>query len=370
VNKENFLHLSLKFKGTTQAFYKLDNAEVVAANRYGEILPIQYQALYKTWNGGLLGLSLAMLLALIAACSPLIITTFLVHDPSLTAQVAWLPFLFVPIAMIPFAWRWINFFSIKRELTKGQINQALGQIRWKRRKYVAKLARHTAKPLFNTLELGLPPGTYRFFYLPKSKLLLAAERQWGGSLESNLLGPLFKVWRFNSSDLVANRMQRLSRKQKQKLLTLALLQLVGCLVAAAILALTIPLLISLDAFNDLGNLLKEVRERELGWTAGVLLVGILALVWGLVGLLSTARLWANLRKGIVKSVSGVATKSFKTKLEIHAGEGRTEGKYFYELGGKKFEVSLKQYTVLIPQLNYRLYYLPQGEKILSIEPLT
>lgn len=60
----------------------------------------------------------------------------------------------------------------------------------------------------------------------------------------------------------------------------------------------------------------------------------------------------------------------------HAYIGRRSTRYYYAIAGKTFEVNRQAYTVLLEGMtvllegmDYRVYYLPRTEKLVSIEPV-
>lgn len=144
-----------------------------------------------------------------------------------------------------------------------------------------------------------------------------------------------------------NRNGQVTLGQRMKLLrqvvTAAALALIGLTLGGVFLFLVYP---NVDPSEALAILLLSV-----------LLFGALAVFGGwtfLSGLL-------DMLVPSIEQAQGIGHK--------HAYIGRRSTRYYYAIAGKTFEVNRQAYTVLLEGMDYRVYYLPRTEKLVSIEPV-
>lgn len=108
----------------------------------------------------------------------------------------------------------------QRELAIGRLVQSEGLLSWQgqhmRSKYAAEAkSRHLNFPL-NSL-YALFPGRYRFFYLPNTSMLIAAERIDSVPPHFDLLQRLARTCEFSFGSLAANSARQLSPEQASRL---------------------------------------------------------------------------------------------------------------------------------------------------------
>ncbi len=107
---------------------------------------------------------------------------------------------------------------LRRDLTNGVVAQEDGQVICVRtRGYVARGRRRPLRSLYGSWAVNLPPGAYRFYYLPHSRRILSAE--WPALLEpggpaASLLSALAEAHGFHPGDLNANRQGQISARQR------------------------------------------------------------------------------------------------------------------------------------------------------------
>jgi hypothetical protein len=235
----------------------------------------------------------------------------------------------------------LSFLRLRRDLAKGAIMQAGGQVIFlARHGYVAQAAGEQLSSFDDSETVGLVPGMYRFSYLPRSRRVLSAERQAlfePGDPRADLQAALAQANGFRLQDLERNRLGWMSSRQR----TVRVRQVVCLLVSTMAVVIgavwQIPLLIQSSPWGYL------------------LLAGVLA------GLIFPARRrWLEVREGRVAVLEG----------EVQPEEVDWDGvSYSYVLDQQRFRVDSVAYSVLIPGRRYRLYYLPRGKQLVSIEPL-
>ena len=109
---------------------------------------------------------------------------------------------------------------LRRELAEGQIAQQEGRVSFTNHDYRTQTV---GRPLLNIdggKEVSLPPGTYRFAYLPRSRRILSGEQQWTadpGGPYAGLLLALAQSNDFSLEDLAMNRQSQLSNQQRARL---------------------------------------------------------------------------------------------------------------------------------------------------------
>jgi hypothetical protein len=244
----------------------------------------------------------------------------------------------------------------QRELSAGLLAQAPGQVVWRTRRYVAQIPGHT---LYFAPPLNLPPGDYRFFYLPRSHWLLAAEslsRADPTHTTQPYLAVLARANHFNLDALAANRQGQLyAAQRKAQIHNLALVALSLGLVSAPF---GVLIFFAWRTYLAGGNPL-----------GGTIALTILLLLPPTTAFLMAARhgfsfsAIVDLREGRVAVTEGMVRKTM-----VHLSNSK-EPLYYYRLNRLRFLVSEAAYDALIVDRPYRVYYLPRSKILLSLEPL-
>lgn len=343
--------------GASEGEVNLLDPQGWAANRRGEITELQSQRL--NFRRGLINGCTA---ALILIPALLAVPLFGLASYSALAN-GDLPFAFLFLALTlalivvlatVAARLWKRFTSalkLKRDRQNRAIRQAQGQLAFDKHGYFFQ-AGERRLTLPSTEHTGglLPGATYRVFYLSESGVVLSAEEVSPASpaqAQTALLDFLAQANNFTLSDLMHNRNGQVTLGQRMKLLrqvvTAAALALIGLTLGGVFLFLVYP---NVDPSEALAILLLSV-----------LLFGALAVFGGwtfLSGLL-------DMLVPSIEQAQGIGHK--------HAYIGRRSTRYYYAIAGKTFEVNRQAYTVLLEGMDYRVYYLPRTEKLVSIEPV-
>jgi hypothetical protein len=243
---------------------------------------------------------------------------------------------------------------IRREVEAGRVAQAEGEVRARRGGYVARAGGRTLRSPIGARAVFLAPGTYSFYFLPSTGVLVSAEPRQGlstigtpgilgapGMPSAALVATLGRALRFSEDDLALNRQGRLSERQRRRIVrsmaVWTVIVLALCLVVPPILIVAVRM-----------------------WQVGCVIAIILLLAGGILLLLRISA--RDLRSGMVLAVRGPVQR-----MMVSDGEGgRT---YHYTVAGLRFMVSRAAYDALIPNLPYAVYYLPRGRALLSMEPL-
>lgn len=78
------------------------------------------------------------------------------------------------IIIVPFLRERAHSIKHRQEILNGHIEQAVGEVRWQFTRAIAWTADRQLRSIYGPL--ALPPGKYRFYFLPKSGGLLSAEK--------------------------------------------------------------------------------------------------------------------------------------------------------------------------------------------------
>jgi hypothetical protein len=278
----------------------------------------------------------------------------------------------------------------QEELAAGVVAQGEGIVAFAPNGYLARLE-WTGQPLQGMARVmwrrprrvNLPPGRYRFYYLPRTGRLLSAESLDGaGPLQPGVFarpsalpdplaglpgyvaaplpylaappvtsGPLGAVLvalaegnRFTLDDLALNRSGSLSARQRRRLLApLSLLVPFGLIFAGAGLAQWI-----------LG---LSGGQPPIVWAAS-------GTVFSGVGLFLLALARTQLADAVSRAVmvaEGLVTGSMSS--------GSDSRMYHYKVNGLSLQVTARGYAALVAGLRYRVYYTPRSKTLASIEPL-
>lgn len=235
----------------------------------------------------------------------------------------------------------------RQEFQHSQIAQATGEVRATRPGYTAYAAGIKLRTPLQKVDLL--PGTYHFYYLPRSHYLLSAQpldsdvRTGQADLRQNL----GRTFRFNDDDLAANRAGQLSRRQ-----WLRLLWSVGGYSLLLVGLVTIAGGIAVGAITGTG-------ERVTWWQAGILgLLLVAALGW----LAQTlALLLVDWLRGQTETAVG--------RVQVHTKSQGRNVQVYYVVAGMELPVKASAYYALVDGLKYRVYYTSRSKIIMSIEPV-
>jgi hypothetical protein len=273
-----------------------------------------------------------------------------------------LGYLFIGLLLVPVGERMISSLrelrrlaQTQHELSTGLLVQTPGQVVWRARRYVAQIPGHT---LYFAPPLNLPPGDYRFFYLPHSRWLLAAE-SFGRADPTQTIQPYLAVLaranHFSLDALAANRQGQLSAAQRKTQIH-----------NLAFVALSLGLM---SAF--FGVLIFFVWRTYLAGDnplGGTIALTLLLLFFPTTAFLIAARhgfsfsAIVDLREGRVAVTEGVVRKTM-----VYLSNSK-ESLYYYRINRLRFPVSEAGYDALIANRPYRVYYLPRSKILLSLEP--
>lgn len=332
--------------------------EGVAANRVGRLSEAQSQRLTMTvaWNQGcvaLIFLPISVLLG-IMALGGLLGGEFRREMLVPVACFGGVALLFVVISV---AGIW-NMFSgwrqVSRDRQNNAIRQAQGRIAFDKNGYFFEAdGRHLKLPASEQTGGLLPGATYRVFYLEESGFLLSAEEVFPVSpaqARAALTEILAQANGFTLDDLTANRNGEVTTSQRMK-------PLAGVLVG-------ILVVLMLLAFGGL-FFFQVFSNAETGENLPVIVIPVL--IFGMFALLGGWMVLGGLLDIVFPSLQQAQGAGRKEK---RAGGGRSRStRYYYVIADKRFPVTRRAYAALMEGLEYRLYYLPRTQKLVSIEPI-
>jgi hypothetical protein len=239
---------------------------------------------------------------------------------------------------------WSLFFA-GDDVANGVVESAPGKIEWGRTRYEIRTENRLLRSLRASRPALPPPGAYRFYYLPRTGLVVMAE-ELGKHHEHHapaLLQALAGANSFSLEDLKVNQEGLLSKRQENKLLLLILMDLAIGLTSAVLFAVFIPQV--LRATSSIGLLLLFV------------IGGVILLRFGW----SALKLIADLWHGRVESMEGPLTRQYRrAKYSIS---------YYYVYDRYRFQVSAAGYHALVEGRSYRVFYAPRSKQLVAIEPV-
>ncbi len=155
--------------------YDLTQAADVAANRRGEISSRQRLAFDEVAR--IANRPALMMIAVIAILFALPVVLLWQTPGSIGDKLSVTVIVMAIIAaiiIVPFLRERAHSIKYRQEILNGQIEQAEGDVRWRFTRAIARSADRQLRSIYGPLTL--PPGKYRFYYLPKSGGLLSAEK--------------------------------------------------------------------------------------------------------------------------------------------------------------------------------------------------
>lgn len=240
---------------------------------------------------------------------------------------------------------WFLFFA-GDDLTNGVVESATGKIEWNGKRYQMR----TDTRLLRSSRLSrvtLPPaGDYRFYYLPRTGLVVMAEEvrtKKAHDPARGLLLALASANKFSLDDLSQNQKGLLSKRQEN--------WLSGILLFYG--------LIFISGLVLIGSMILQILRAE-STTYFIMLTVIAALLVLRFGVEIPRIVW-DVWRGKVKQVEGPVSPRTR--------RSRYHTSYFYECGSHKFQVSASAYRALLEQPTYRIYYVPHSKRLVSIEPI-
>jgi hypothetical protein len=296
------------------------------------------------------------LLVLTATMLPLLVSLNLYADRMLLPMaLSLLPKVLLLLFVLLLAWPFVLIFvrlsdqlrkgiGLRQDVAAGPLASADGQVTFTEQGYRARMAGRSVWNLDGEPEVRLPPGTYRFTYLPRSRRILTGE--WQGSREpggpyAGLLAVLAQTNAFDLDDLAMNRRGRLSEAQRARL----------------------------SGRKRAPELDADVRDGRVEMADGEVQVKFFLSDYG-----STGSFYYVLPTATLPPGQDAAWRAERTdRPEQHAPERTTPG---WEAAARlraypplRFEAPHPADLALVPGLRYRVYYLPRTHRLLSIEPL-
>ncbi|RPH58660.1 MAG: hypothetical protein EHM81_09590 [Chloroflexi bacterium] len=243
---------------------------------------------------------------------------------------------------------------LREDLSQVSIRQIQGQLGFQKGSYVVPLGEQILSLPPGSETGGMLPGvTYRLFYLEKSGLVISAEELYPPSMAQvrvALTGILAEVNKFSPEDIELNRTGEISPTQRMKALPQAIFGAVFGLIALVFVGLT---------------LMPSFSGQDFSIQAAAFIPMIISGIFLLIGGFMFVRAVLDMVQSSPAQVEGDGRK----EKRVSGGKNRST-RYYYVIGGTSFQVNRQAYTALIDGLDYRVFYLPNTKRLLSIEPIT
>jgi hypothetical protein len=316
----------------------------------GEIAPSQRtKLLVGLWRFGLLGVIL-----LLIACPMLAAIIGLLVDSRLDAD-AWVAIGFMSLLLGGFLlaglWQGARLALRLLDLSAGRVEQGDGRLTWRKSRYLPE----TQERRLTLMDgLSLTPGAYRFYFLPRSGLVVNVEAlgssafaNAGSRDEDELTRALAEANRLQVEAYPNYRLGQMDEADKQRRISRAVLGMGITLLVATAIGIFFTVLFLSDA--DDGE----------AWIILLCFGGFDVLFSGFI-LWSIWRTITDLREGQVLMREGPVRRTVVRSSK--------SASYYYVLNDLRFSVSPAGYAALVEGRPYRIYYLPRSKTLLGIEP--
>lgn len=332
--------------------FSASTSDALASNRIGELASSQRAKLLSgVWRMGCLGLVL-----LIIACPFLgfIAGGILLDKQDVDALVA---SGFIGLLMSGFLigglWQGSVIALRLLDMSAGRVEQGDGRLTWRKSSYQPETADRRLKLMEG---LSLTPGAYRFYYLPRSGLVVNVEALGSGATafgnagsrdEDELTRALAEANRLQLEAYPTYRLGQLDESDRQRRISRAVLGMGLTVIVATALGLFFSFIFISDA------------DASEAWIILLVFGGFDVLISGLI-LWSIWRTITDLREGRVLTREG--------QIQRIVQRGNKSVSYFYQMGDLRFSVLAAGYNALVEGRSYRVYYLPRSKTLLGIEP--
>lgn len=334
--------------------FSSDPATDLAANRNGVLDPAQKNRLRAQL---LAAFAPVVLLGLVVGMIWLVILPLFFLD--MGADLPWIMLIFLGLPLAGLVWGlvtglleryWKYGLALVELLTSEPTVQfADGDLTWRGRGYAA---RGEGYPLALPPQADWLPGNYRFYLLPRSRLIVSADRVHGEvDTAAEVNRALQSTIGFTPEDVQANHQNRLGNRQRLTLLghTLPLLGLILVVSGFSLL----PIVMFAGEF-----------EGEVSFIA-IVFLGSLAFFFGVMALVALP-LARDMLSGEV-----IAWEGFTYKRAVTTGSGRSRStSYYYEVNGQRARVTRAAYDALVPGHRYRVFVAAVSKRVVAAEWLS
>lgn len=323
----------------------LHNPVDVAANRERKITPQQMERLKPP--GLLRAGCLSIVLMVFGTCAVLFLAAML--DTSLEVFVGmW----FVFLLLFGAVWGWVFFRAIRRkvvfqrECQEGAISQGRGELVFHKNEYQIQVENFFMALPPSENACGLLPGTaYQVYYLSESHQLLSIEEPGPVPflpVQEGMNKLLQRFHKFGLDELDANNQGQITPGQRLKLLPRAVGGAFLCL--GILMALLVDLATGLTLSSTIFPLIVAALGFYYGWVA-----------------------FANALSDLLVQAPMEISGRIQKKLKVVRNGRYQTAEHFYVTENQSLQVSYTAYQVLLPDLTYRIFYLPKTRTILSME---
>ncbi len=332
--------------------FSSSTSDTLASNRMGELAPAQRTKIFASlWRFGLLGAVLLFIMCLLLTA---IAGIFI--DSERNAD-AWVSMSFMGLLLMGILvaglWQGARLALRLLDVFTGRVEQGDGRLTWRKSSYMPETADRRLKLMDG---LSLTPGAYRFYYLPRSGLVINVETLGsnasafagaGSRDEEDLTRALAEANRLQLEAYPNYRLGQMDEADKQRRISRAALGMGITLIVATALGLFFSFIFLSDA---------EAGET---WIILLIFGGFDVLFSGLI-LWSIWRTISDLREGKVLTREG--------PIQRVVQRGNKSVSYYYQMGDLRFNVLTAGYNALVEGRAYRVYYLPRSKTLLGIEP--
>lgn len=332
--------------------FSSDPANDLAANRNGVLDPAQKNRLQARL---LAALAPAALVGLVVGLMLFVLVPFVWVDAG--EDLPWLMLIFVGLPLVGLV-VWLFTGAVGRawayvlatvELLTGEpaVQFADGDLTWGGRGYRARGEGYhlTLPPNADWL-----PANYRFYILPRSRLIINAERIAGEvDTATEVNRALQSTIGFTPADLHANQHNQLGGRQR-----LALLGQAWPLVLVMVFfggALVLPMALFTDEMTGEDSIII------------IIMLGFFVIFFGVVVLLTLLPLVRDILAGQVVMWEGLTDRRAVT-----TGSGKSRSTtYYYEVNGQRAVVTRSAYDALVPNQRYRVHVAPLSKRVVGAE---
>jgi len=268
--------------------------------------------------------------------------------------------------VVLFGLKWLSYkkrrSNLQQELDQGRIEDGVGKLKFGKDSYQVILPdKRLTMPFVSKEELN-PGVSYRFYYLPTSRVVLSAEEISHTPVKEVRAGfteTLAEANGFKESSLEANRRGELTAEQVSKVYSHLVSPLVFIATSVGVLYyqvkwLEIDLPITLTAF------ISALQQS----TTGMKIFGfifLVLLIWGLVLLVQTVLDITG------KSVATIEGQGFRKATTSTDDDGSKNTRMYYVIDGVRFNVERRGYLAFEDGRKYKAYFTPRRKVLVNIE---
>lgn len=270
------------------------------------------------------------------------------------------------ILAVVFVSKWVSFknrrANLRQELLEAKIEDGVGTLKFGKDSYYVVLPdKRLALPFVSKEELN-PGISYRFYYLPGSRVVLSAEEVShtpAAEIRSEFTGTLAEANGFKQSSLEANKRGELTAEQISGIYS----HLISPLIFIGTSLVVIYYVVKQQGVASPLTINGYITALQGAPTSTKIFGGLflLLLIWGMVLFVQT------LLDILGKTVSVVEGQGFRKMSTSSDDDGSKNVRMYYVIDGMRFNVERRGFLAFEDGRKYRAYFTPRRKALVNIE---